>query len=733
MIYLKMLPPLLTSLFEKLDDSLYELSDKSSSDEQQASYFEAMREMRKARVRIETQFKRNIAVEFDRFWSHGPDNRQSFSGDGDGLSMELSLLDEDSLEETLAVTSLIAKGENSFQRDLEALHERFGHILKRDDINHQNNPVSPAIISHVFHELLTPVSVDLPIKLVIYKLFDKYVMCYVGSIYDEINQQLKKDGILTKLTLRVRQNPAAPTRHVDAPVQHAVVESSEVQAEMFHAFQRLIGQRNQAGGLSPGAPIVGRALPTVETVKLLDTLSALQSCNITLIANVSGSDGQNDLRQTLVNSLQLAPDGQPSKTLNKIDNNTIDVVSMLFEYIFDDPNMPDPMKVLIGRLQIPMLKIALADQHFFSEKGHPARCLLNSIARAAVGWSDDGDRSENSLYGVVERMIKLILKEFELDAGLFKQLNDDFAAFFSMEERGAEVTEERTNQVVRGKEQLKVAKMRAASEISNRLGSYRDLPEVAQTLLNDAWKDVLLLLYLRQGIDSDAWAKSLETMDVLLWSVELKNDLADRKAMLKKIPGLLRTLREGLAEISYDQHKMARLFKSLQQSHIRCMKGEMGAVKVVKVVKKASAEAAEAPGLYAERDSGGLADEIVIDSNLSPNSAMLDDVVDLELPKHDEFYDRANAVKMGTWIELLAEDGTTSRIKLSWRSEVTGICVFVNRRGVKVKEMMVEAFAELIRKRAVIILKHAAVPLMDRALDAMMNALKKTEASVAVR
>ena len=735
MLYIKMLPPLLTSLFEKLDDSLFELSDKSESDTQQASYFDAMREMRKERIRIEKQFKQKIATEYDRFWIDGPKNKQATSQSEELLSSELSLLDEDGLEEILAVTSLVSKGENRYQRDLEALNERFGYILKSVDITHQNNPVSPAMISNLFHELMEPVTVDLPIKLVIYKLFDKFVMHYLGAIYDEINLLLKSEGVLPKLTQRVRHNPVTPPAHNrhdterSPPVTDSTV-NSDIESEVFQALQNLLTNRDSSGTIAPGAPVAGISLPAVQTVDLVNTLSSLQTSNITLISHVGLEEGQQDLRQSLVKSLQMGSDGEQNKTLGKADNDTIDVVSMLFEFILDDNNLPDPMKALIGRLQIPMLKIALADKSFFSEKVHPARRLLNSIARAAVGWDDDGERSPNSLYGVIEAMVKRILNEFERDAALFDQLNEEFTAFFENESHGAEIAEKRTNQVVRGKEQLKVAKMRISDEINTRLGVRRQVPEVAYTLLNDGWRDVLLLIYLRQGIDGEAWSRALETMDALLWSVEPKTEPADRKELLKKIPDLLRTLREGLAEISYDQHKMARLFKTLQQCHILCMKGKMGAVKMVQTEPVKQSKTASQPTLKKGDHFKSAIEEIVLDSSGPQQSQSRDeDPVTLQAAEHDEFTDQANAIKVGTWLELASDGDEKSRIKLSWKSKVTNTYVFVNRRGVKVKEMTAEEFAAMVREGEVTILKHTSEPLMDRALDAMMEALKKTGAS----
>ena len=150
---------------------------------------------------------------------------------------------------------------------------------------------------------------------------------------------------------------------------------------------------------------------------------------------------------------------------------------MLFEFIMEDKNLPDAMKVLLSRLQIPMLKLAIMDKSFFSKTLHPARRLLNSMAQAAVGWSDEGDKRKDNLYGKIESIVNRILTDFEDDPGLLAKLNDEFSEYLEKERRGAVVTEERTTQVTRGKEQLKTAKDQVAHEIDSRLIQCRNVPE----------------------------------------------------------------------------------------------------------------------------------------------------------------------------------------------------------------------------------------------------------------
>src|SRR5688572_17908619 len=106
--------------------------------------------------------------------------------------------------------------------------------------------------------------------------------------------------------------------------------------------------------------------------------------------------------------------------LPQMDVMTLDIVAMLFDYILDDKNIPDAMRALIGRLQIPVLKVAMLDKKFFARKSHPARRLLDVLAQAAIGWSD-GDGNDR-LYGKVASLVQQILSDFEEDIAIFAQV-----------------------------------------------------------------------------------------------------------------------------------------------------------------------------------------------------------------------------------------------------------------------------------------------------------------------
>src|SRR5690606_27799687 len=90
----------------------------------------------------------------------------------------------------------------------------------------------------------------------------------------------------------------------------------------------------------------------------------------------------NDVKNLIV---QLEQQSGIRADIGRVDDEVINLVNMLFEFILQDRNLAAPMKNLISRLQIPIVKVALLDKTFFTKGGHAARRLLNDMATAALG------------------------------------------------------------------------------------------------------------------------------------------------------------------------------------------------------------------------------------------------------------------------------------------------------------------------------------------------------------
>ncbi|MEJ2464418.1 MAG: DUF1631 domain-containing protein [Candidatus Thiodiazotropha sp.] len=740
------MPKLMGGLFENLDDALYEMANKSDSNALQNIYFDSMRELRKQRVGIDRVFNQEVLRVFDRFWETGEVEVRQQSLEDLSKNSELALLDDEELEDSLAITNMTSKAENHYSRELFAMGQRFACIVgggRVDERMAQQTPVSPSVLCAAFQVAMSNVPVELPVKLVVYKLFDRHVMHFAGGLYDEINILLGKAGVMPKLTPKVRRNPVSPafqrgdggesqlageSSYLADPSQSAyttpapgapMAGGSSVQGEVFAALQQLLGVRrarvSDSSMVSSSLMLTAPAgsVPVIDTGELLGALNAIQQSNVVMLPQgqrVTQALSPDQMRERLVSDLRISPEsGQITRALGDADNDTIDVISMLFEFILDDYSLPDAMKALISRLQIPMLKVAIIDKSFFSKKVHPARRLLNTLAQAAVGWTDSGDRANDVLYKQIEAVVKRVLNEFQDDPSIFADLDDEFSAWWQQEQRGAQIAEQRTNQVTRGKEQLRSAKQKVAEVLNQRLRKQQVVPEAVMALLEDGWKDVLLLNYLRQGADSKEWQESLEMVDQLLWSVQPKSDYAERQQLLRGIPELLRNLRERLNSISFDQHKMARLFKELQNCHIGCLRGGDP-----NLIQGAGTQPASVQEIHFP------------DSQIINSDSQLSQVVEDAALSQDEAAQEARDLEIGVWLEM--QDGSVkNRVKLSWKSKVTDTYIFVNRKGMKAMELTTAGLAKRFRDGTVTRVDISETPIIDRALDAMLTALKNTD------
>lgn len=784
------LPKLLQGVFEKLDDALFKHAGNAETNEQYTIFVDAWRDLRKARSRIAHRFEAECATAFNQFWINGPgDIRLDAPG-----AEDLSLLAEEDLEESLAVSTMTSKAEMRFDSELYAMEQRFALMTGIETVGNNNNPIAPYALGIAFERAIESVEVAFEVRLIIYKLFDTEVLSYVGGLYDEINDLLIRFDILPRLKRHSRRNPVSPAidrSRQDPEVPAAALAPAgsapspgepQLQAELFRTLRELLAsQRGQGGSALPRYDSYGIALPVVETNEVLDALTHLQSSGDAQVSVQSVDTSESpDLRMQLLLELRISPE-HASRTISEADEDCIDVVSMLFEFVLEDKNIADSMKALIRRLQIPILKVALMDKTFFNKKLHPARRLLNNMAQAAVGWLEGEDRGANSLYGIMESIVNRVMSEFRHDAGIFVDLDDEFRQYLDKLEEGTQIAEERQKQARRGKDQLAAAKVRVAEEINQRLRANDNLPAVVVGLLHQGWKDVLLLTYLRRGESSAEWSQALKVADQLIWSVGAKKDNLERQKLLRIIPELLTSIRQGLTNISFDQHKMTQVFKDLQACHIKSLKkpvdetpgsgGELdeiedelsrtdpgyGGVTIFDDAGEPIADADTEIVITVDEDSIGIPElkevaprhetpdqtgtdslpgisELEMDdaydeqtSNDDSDIFMLEDEQDstADSDKGDEFFAAARALDIGAWVEFDHGNGQLVRAKLSWKSDISDTYVFVNRKGQNVAEMNLAELAHCFRENVVEPVKDVDVSTSDNALTELLKSLKK--------
>ena len=727
---LKATANLVAELLDNVDDTLFDLAEKAESNASQTEYFDGMRETRKMRPRIERLFGERVTRGFADFAAgrqpKGSEAQRAFSASG-----ELSLVDDRELEESLAVSSMVAKADGRLSSALVALNQRLSVLSGGRSTTNTNNPLGPGALTEAFREALGELTeVNIRVRLIILKMLERYVLKALDTLYHDVNVRLVQAGVLPQLrhpNVVRRHASAGPAPRIAGGAAEAAAiggatdyladPADELHSELMQRLTSLLASRRQHvygdGGLSAQG---GSGLASLTPAELLGALTLLQGESRPLPAMPAATDttAAIDMVQRLKDELMLQIQrlsGQAKAHVSGSDEDTIDLVGMLFEYILQDHTIPAPMQVLLARLQIPYLKVAILDRRMFAHATHPARKLLDQLADAAKGWSEESDR-DHRLFAKVKSVVETLLQDFDDDIGVFERQLAEFTQFAEQNRKRAELAESRATEAARGRERLQDARRRAAQEILSRI-SGRNLPTLLRGVLTRPWANYLVLIVLRQGVESPEFRAAVHFVDDFVATIDPPRGDAERTQYKNALASIEKHLRAGLTTVAFQEPDIDRLLGELW----KFWRQQLG--------EPAPAAPAEEPALDPAAVLGVNADAQPAITDAAPDT---DDDLDSDEMSVDVDADTLQAVrdlKVGSWVEFVDDTGTRERAKLSWISPISGKYLFVNRRGLKVADRTaVQLASELLSGRAMIL---EEVPLFDRALDAIVDRLRNAQ------
>ena len=631
---------LLRKLFDNADDALFAMADKAGTNGDQSIYLDSMRELRLQRKLIANSFMQQVILSFtnlDHLSECAVEN-----SDFDGLE-NLSILKNDELEVSVALEGMISRLRNNATSQLDDLHKRIESLVSTRSLRTKHTPAGPEVLCDAFAFASSELEVDLKAKLIIFKLFEKYVLSEMPSVYQHANQALIQKGVLPNLKKQRFINnpaPANPNQGMSNHAEQAPVQTQQHGQEQYASssnqyvsspnqytqtgnqsvpvlgkeqcitegqFEQIRNLMHSGSGMSnfdQGQSIdqaAGSNIVSLSQDQIISTLSQQQFSSATQSNSAAVNAYQPiDFRSIISNAYVGQGENQANKKVkyDEIDNDIINLVSMLFDFILDDRQLQSSMKALIARLQIPILKVALIDKSFFDRGGHPARKLLNEMASAAIGWTEKNTGKSDRLKAKIESVVERVLTEFDSNLELFDELLGEFTLFTDLESRRGQLIEQRTKDSERGKAATELAKKAAETVINTvfQANEFRGetIPECVVTLLQEGWSRVMILDYLKLGEDSSEWKGHQLFIHDLVWSVCPVEDGSDaRGKLLQLIPTLMRRLHQGLQEASFDEFRLTNLLSDLEKSHIATLKH---------LHKQALVDQEEAAKLLAEKE-----------------------------------------------------------------------------------------------------------------------------------
>ena len=715
-------------VFAKVDDSLFAMAEKAHGQDEQDGLFQALRLLRVERRNLVAHFGENITHAFQDSNLKRDTSEDPYSADS------LSLVHNDDLEQLVAVDTMVAAAKRNFAEPLAEISLRLNTLLAVK-IYDKNNPLGPDAICDAFVEAVRNLDLHIRARLTMLKKFEQQVMANLGALYDQCNDLFVEQGVLPSLRQQRRaarqarpqaRSHAHPQQSPQAQGQassssHAPVGSVEGSAQGGY-----VGQGGYGGQVSHGLVPLSAGMMPMPSQDLLSHLADLQS-------HLPQEYAESGVQLLNVNNLlqERLVEARQSAALAKVDSDIIKLVEMLFSFILEDRNLADPIKSELGRLQLPLLKVAIADKSFFSKGGHPARKLLNELADASTGWQAKENYQSDPLYKQVCEVVTRVLAEFEQDISVFSLLLESFREFIQRERKRAQKLEQRIVDEADGKAKTQAARARVAA-VMDALTAERDLPPVVAEWLEKVWNNLLFLTCVKEGTESETWSRDVRTARDLVWSVQAPMP-ESRQQLLGLLPALQQRLKEGVEAVSMNSFEAKRMFAGLKDVYReRFALAQKLEAERSRKAKEAVREEARRE-LEVELEAATAVQEVAVE--LPQMEELEQAVAEVEtevlqqsgleaLPESDSYWQQTFRLAQGSWFELKRGDEEQFRCRLAAVIKDIDQFIFVNRNGAKVAEFTRLELAHALRGAELMPLDDGM--LFERALQSVIGNVRKS-------
>ncbi len=692
---------LINQMLNSADKKLFDLAEKATSNEDRMKFMDCTRIFRTDKNDIRHHFFLNLNNSLTSL-------KENLTVDENG---ELSLVDQDEMEEMVAITTMHAQAMNSFGDEVNNLEARLEYLELMSEKSIVKESLDPKHICEVFQKTIENIDMDIEVKLVFYKLFDQEVCSKLGVMYKTANQIFIGHGVLPEIILKTMKQADVENDGDEISTQVASYydpknnvatdfiprtnnDFARIVNEFMTGEMTITGEELQLPDSFLRAP-TQRDLNGKNCYERKEVVKALSSLQRKITSLHEGKENltAEQIKQELVADISNEHGGIVDKQVNLLDERSIDFVGMMFSAIADDADVSEIMTNLIYHLQIPVMKIAMIDRSLFDSQPHPARVTVDLLTTAGMGINAKDDH----LYYELEQIVDNVLEKFDIDLATFEKAVEDLGSIIKKEEQLTAETERQ--------QQKKILQEHARSIVITQLKMVsfeKQIPDKVRPLVLKHWSTLMLNRYIRYGRNSEPWLQAVMLLKLLLKCIQPVKFPSQYDLLKKNSEALIEALDDELSQTQQDK------------SHVNEQMIELSA-------HFSQLIAGYGPKLVSASDAKVEKEALRV--------AVLDNTDD-ELQRvrqqtkiaREKIAQLPISTRPGVWYEIYnGKNKPVRRLKLSVILTDAAQLIFVDRKGVRVISKAAEEFVkELEDNRSRILADHSA---FDQALGKVITAL----------
>ncbi|MEI7612305.1 MAG: DUF1631 family protein [Betaproteobacteria bacterium] len=517
-------------------------------------------------------FSREVCTAYDELTSST--QQEGFSKTAGLTASTISLVGNDDLEINIRIQDIANRLKDDAQMNHWRVQQRYMTLLDRPNMTVDKNPVGLEPIARGLKTLCRSSGLNLDNNLDQLDRLEEQLQSRLPEVYLELNGLLEHHGV-EPLQIQIIQRSgaggpaAAQSKDAPAAIPSALASLQQALRQQFATSDSALAETSPEGMVPylNASGSAGNAVLNASTLMMLnhltERLNALETQQFTAFSSPT-DDGTGDaqpLRVLRSKDIDL-PLGQPASI-------ALDTLSLIFDALFADPDLPDTVKAAIGRLQIPLLKQAILDPAFFTDTQHPARRLVNRMARAAIGLAQDTGR-EHPVCANLVKLADTLRANLEANVGDFSLHLEELDTLILERDKSIINLAHPYIQLV-SEHEARGAALTASRTWLLATQDKTGHPEIRR-FLSECWLRVMQHAHAKGGTAGPRWKDSAATIDELLWSVKTKQNAEERKQLLALIPSLLKRVNAELDHVGISSDERAPFLNvcfELQSSALR--------------------------------------------------------------------------------------------------------------------------------------------------------------------
>jgi hypothetical protein len=223
------------------------------------------------------------------------------------------------------------------------------------------------------------------------------------------------------------------------------------------------------------------------------------------------------------------------------------------------------VRIWFARLQMPVLRVAVSEPDFFATVDHPARRLIDRMGACVMGFDSAAQGVGDALEKEIKRVVQVVEAYPDTGRRVFQTVLTEFEKFLEHYFRIENETTKKGVSLAQQVEQRETLAIQYTIELRRMLNEVPVQEGVRQFLFH-VWADVLATTAVRFGPQGDQTRSMKRAAADLIWSASAKVTREERAEVIRRLPPLLKALREGMVSAGMDGPRQDEHIQQLNNS-----------------------------------------------------------------------------------------------------------------------------------------------------------------------